>query len=255
MFCWPLGQDFTIHYVWPWLKDFTGSLSPTFSCQTWFLKVLQNFIDSGQESKTGKWNRPLQSVTLHWFWWDQGGFCGKMQELQLCHHFSAHHRIVPRVGPQPARPLLTSRLPLVLRWGLKVEGERARWTEGWCHIGLMSHYGSGLISSGSGLLIKQDYYSKRFHKYIEERLGFLGGMIHEPSGVKLQAARVLIRASESCRLLESIGPDWMSHSYWWLCIPAPGPKQDLQKKTHNSVICTIQLKLSGGTCAMHITVA
>lgn len=180
MFCRPLGQNFTIHYVWPWLKAFTGSLSLTFSCQMYFLKVLQNFIESGQESKNGKWNRPLQSVTLHRFWWDQGGFCGKMQQLQLCHHFGARHKIVPRVDPRPAL-LQTSGLPLVLRWRLKEEGE---WREGGSHIRLISHYGSGLISRESGLVIKQDYYSKRFYKYIGERLGFQGEMMHEPSGVK-----------------------------------------------------------------------
>lgn len=63
MFCRPLGQNFTIHYVWPWLKAFTGSLSLTFSCQMYYLKVLQNFIESGQESKNGNRNRPLQSAT------------------------------------------------------------------------------------------------------------------------------------------------------------------------------------------------
>lgn len=103
-----------------------------------------------------------------------------MQQLQLCHHFGARHKIVPRVDPRPAL-LQTSGLPLVLRWRLKEEGE---WREGGSHIRLISHYGSGLISRESGLVIKQDYYSKRFYKYIGERLGFQGEMMHEPSGVK-----------------------------------------------------------------------
>lgn len=52
---------------------------------------------------------------------------------------------------------------------------------------LLTHqadYGSGLISSDSGLVIKQDYSGKRLYKYPGERLGFLGGWMHELSGVK-----------------------------------------------------------------------
>lgn len=103
--CWSLGQSFMIHYVWPWLKAFTGSLSLAFSCQIYFLKVLQNLIDSGQECKKDKQSRPLQSVTLRQFWWDR-------------------HR-------------QTSRLPLLTTWVLKEEGECLWWTEGCWHIRLI----------------------------------------------------------------------------------------------------------------------
>lgn len=136
MFCRPLGQNFTIHYVWPWLKAFTGSLSLTFSCQMYYLKVLQNFIESGQESKNGNRNRPLQSATLHRFWWDQGGFCGKMQQLQLCHHFGARDKIVPHVGPRPALPLRPQDSPCCWGGGSKrrVNGGKAALASGWYHI-------------------------------------------------------------------------------------------------------------------------
>ena len=74
---------------------------------------------------------------------------------------------------------------------------------------------------------------QRFPKYPGQRPRSWEGT-HERSGVERQAARVLIRASESRRLLESIGPDWMSHSYWWLRIPAPGLRWNLQENTHTS---------------------
>lgn len=126
MFCRPLGQNFTIHYVWPWLKAFTGSLSLTFSCQMYFLKVLQNFIESGQESKNGKWKRPLQSVTLHRLWWDQGGFCGKTQTAKTASSFGS----APQNRSWCWSPTSSSSTDLRTPPGAEVEAQRGGWMEG-----------------------------------------------------------------------------------------------------------------------------
>ena len=85
--CWSLGPNFTIHYVWPWLKAFTGSLSLAFSCHTFFLEALENFPDPGKD----------------------GG--NRRHSLTRCIRLGQIGNATVNV---PTLPLHTSRLPLVL---------------------------------------------------------------------------------------------------------------------------------------------